>query len=174
MVATTPRRPRRASTSAEGVADPLHPELELALVLGRGVCGLPVELRHVDGWRRAWAEYGDIVAPKVAEYLPGVRPWCRYVLGELEPPPVMHEPPLAADYWREWIAGTGRYWVRYPEPWQKNETAWLLEIGEVGPAEYERFLVRKRRPVPATFRGVWRLLGDEYPLEATIAGKLDP
>lgn len=161
-----PRRPRAALRYVEGQADPLHHELELALLFGRGAQGIPVELSHVDGWRRAWGEHRDIIEPKAREYLPGRRAWARYVCGELPAPPLLREPPLSHDFYREWIAGTGKFWTQYPEPWQRNETAWLVELGEVDAEEHERYLERLRRPRPARrVRGVWRLLGD-YPLEA--------
>lgn len=162
-----PRRRPRPVLFAEGMAEPLHHETELSLLFGRGCRGLPpVELQAVEDWRRVWGEYRDIVEPKARQYLPGRRPWARYVLGELPPPPVRREPPPSHDFFRVWIPGTGRHWTAYPEPWQRNETAWLVEIGEVDQAEHERYLEQLRRP-PSSRRtcGVWRLLGD-YPLEA--------
>lgn len=173
MVTTTPRRPRRAIASAAGLADPLHHELELALLVGRGVHGIPVELHHVDGWRRAWDEHRGTIERKAARYLPGVRPWARYVVGELEPPPVYREPPASNQYWRAWIAGTGRYWTRYPEPYQRNETAWLVELGEIDDEELARYRERCRVPPLPNAAGVFRLIGD-YPLEATLRGRVDP
>lgn len=162
-----PRRRRSDRRFAVGQAEPLHHELELALLFGRGCRGLPpVELQAVGDWRRVWGEYRDIIAPKVREYLPGRRAFAAYVVGEFPPPPVVREPPLANDYFRVWIAGTGRYWTTYPEPWQRNETAWLVDIGEVDQVEHEQYLERLRRPAPPRRTwGVWRLLGD-YPLEA--------
>ena len=173
MVATTPRRPRRSRTSAVGQTDTLHHETELALLFGRGVHGIPVELHHVDGWRRAWHEHRGTIEPKAAKYLPGVRPWARYIVGELDPPPVDREPPKANKFWRAWIAGTGRYWTRYPEPYQRNETAWLVEIGEVDDQELSRYRERYRERNLSAGGGVFSLLG-EYPLEAAILGRLDP
>lgn len=141
-------------------------ELELALLFGRGGQGYPPScLHHVDTWRRLWGEYRGIIEPKAREFLPGRRPFVRYIVGELEPPPVLREPPASSDFFRLWVAGTGRFWTQYPEPYQRNETEWLLSIGEVDREEYRRSIEMRRspRPVGRVF-GVWRLLG-EYPLE---------
>lgn len=169
MIATrTPprRRPRRPLTLEPGQAEPLNHELELALILGRGARGLPVELQHVDGWRRLWGEYRATLEPKTSEYLPGRRPFARYVLGELPTPPLLREPPLANTYHRVWVAGTGRFWTDYPEPYQRDELAWLVELGECAPEEYRQAVKsRRRRGGPRRFGSVWKQLGD-YPLEA--------
>lgn len=163
-VPTTPRRRPSPVAFVDGQADPLHHELELALLFGRGANGVPVELHHVDGWRRAWWEHRQTVEPKAAEYLPGVRPMARYILGELPEPPVVSEPPRCHSFYREWIAGTGRFWTRYPEPYQRNETAWLVELGEVDDDELQRYRERVARGPVVSRNPVWRLLGD-YPLE---------
>lgn len=160
-----PRRHRRAPCFAEGQAEPLHHELELALLFGRGCHGVPVELQHLDGWRRAWADFRAIVEPKRQTFLPGVRAFAAYVCGELEPPPVLREPPKCHKWFRVWIPGTGRFWTRFPEPWQRNETEWLVEIGEVQADELARHRDRIRQgPWPGR-SAVWRMLC-EYPLEA--------
>lgn len=164
--ATPPRRRRSTLAFAEGQAEPLHHELELALLFGRGSKGLPpVELQCLDDWRRVWGEYRDLLEPKARDYLPGRRAFARYVVGELEPPPVLVEPPRSHTWFRVWIHGTGRFWTQYPEPWQRNETEWLVELGEVGQQEYRQWVEQRSRPrdVRRVF-GVWRLLGD-YPLE---------
>ena len=159
-----PRRPRSAVPFADGQADPLHPELELALLFGRGARGIPVELHDADGWRRAWDEHRGTIEPKAREHLPGVRPMAAYVVGELPAPPVLSEPPLCHGFYRQWIKGTGRFWTRYPEPWQRDETAWLVELGEVDADELQRYRNRARRGPSPGRADVWRLLGD-YPLE---------
>ena len=159
-----PRRPRSSVPFVDGQDEPLHHELELALLFGRGARGIPVELHHVDGWRRAWDEHRTTVEPKARKFLPGVRPMASYILGELPAPPVMSEPPLCHRFYRQWIAGTGRFWTRYPEPWQRDETSWLVELGVVDSEELDRHLDRIRRGSPPARSAVWRLLGT-YPLE---------
>jgi hypothetical protein len=168
MASTTspPRRRRRPTVFPAGSAEPLCHELELSLLLGRGVSGTPpAALQHVDDWRRVWGEYRHVIEPKAREYLPGRRPFARYLLGELPPPPLLRDPPLSRRYFRLWVPGTGRFWTQYPEPWQRNETSWLVEIGEVGQAEYQRWRERIRNRSRADVgRGVFALLGD-YELE---------
>jgi len=167
MVSTSPPRRRRCPpVLPAGSIEPLCHELELSLLLGLGVRGAPVAgLQHVDDWRRVWGEHRELIEPKAREYLPGRRPFARYVTGELPPPPLLRDPPLSNNYARVWVAGTGRFWTRYPEPYQRNETAWLVEIGEVDQAEYRDWLADARSRSRATRgRGVWGLLGD-YPLE---------
>ena len=159
-----PRRPRSSVPFVDGQAEPLHHELELSLLFGRGSRGIPVELHHVDGWRRAWAEHRGTIDAKAREHLPGVRPMAAYVTGELPAPPVLSEPPLCHRFYRQWIAGTGRFWTRYPEPWQRDETSWLVELGVVDSEELERHRKRIRRGSQSGGSAVWRLLGS-YQLE---------
>lgn len=162
------RPPQRPRPFVEGQPEPLHHELELAFLFGRGSRGLPVELRDLEGWRRLWNEYRDIVEPKAREYLPGRRPVARYLLGELQEPPRLREPPLDNSYARVWIAGLGRYWTDYPEPFQRDELAWLVRIGECDADEYRRAVELRRSPDgPNRFGSVWQMLG-KYPLEAGI------
>ena len=164
---TTPRRRLSRVAYVDGQREPLHHETELALLFGRGVHGITVELHHVDGWRRAWADWRDVIEPKCDEYLPGIRPMARYVLGELPVPPVVAEPPLAHRFFREWISGTGRFWTRYPEPYQTDETSWLMSIGEVDSDEHDRYLARMRIPRVESRGKIWSLLHD-YPLEVGL------
>jgi hypothetical protein len=87
-----------------------------------------------------------------------------YITGELPAPPVLSEPPLCHRFYRKWIAGTGRFWTRYPEPWQRDETSWLVELGVVDSEELERHRDRIRRGSTSGGSAVWRLLGS-YQLE---------
>jgi hypothetical protein len=161
----TPPRRRRPSLFAEGQAEPLHHELELALLLGRGSHGTPVELQTLDDWRRVWGLYGELVESKRREHLPGRRAFAAYVLGDIAPRPLLRDPPLSHRFFCVWVGGTGRFWTDYPEPYQRDELAWLVELGECADDEYRQALEQRRRPGgPRRFGTVWQMLGD-YPLE---------
>lgn len=132
---------------SEGI-DILDSEVEEAFLRGEGLLGTPNELRTLEDWQRLWARWRDTVMPKALEARPGTRPFACYVVGEIEPPPLQAPPPLSNGFFKLYIPseqGDGKWFYRYPEPYQRSETLHLQDLGIVDAAEMKRLRRWRRR-----------------------------
>jgi hypothetical protein len=123
-------------------------EVEESLLFGYGCIGTAIELRTLEDWRRYWSQWRDTIMPKVIEHRPGTRPFACYVTGEISARPVLQQPPLDNGYFKLYVPasnGTGQWHYRYPEPWMRDETRYLRDLGVVDGAEWQRHLAWRRR-----------------------------
>jgi hypothetical protein len=118
----------------------LEYQLEHCLLFGRGSGGQLV-IRHLDVFKREWSLYREEILPKFIDAFPGRRPAAAYIVGELPQRPMGIDIPLdhPARGQRVYVIGDhqdGFWHCDYPEPYQRNESAWLYEIGAIDKAEH--------------------------------------
>lgn len=143
-----PRTPAKIRKRYEAGLDILDSEIEETFLRGQGLLETPPEMRTLEDWHRLWSRWRDVVMPKALECRPGVRPFACYVCGEIEPPPLQAPPPMSNGFFRLYvpgIGGEGRWFHRYPEPYQRDETRHLRDLGIVDAEEYRRHRAWKRR-----------------------------
>lgn len=128
----------------------LEYELEFALLFGAGSSGQLV-IRHAAIWKREWREWRETILPKFKAAFPGRRPAAAYIAGELPMRPVQMEMPLThpkRDRNSVYVIGEDNsgFWYRdWPEPYQRDESRWLYEIGEIDGTELRAAATRTRR-----------------------------
>lgn len=119
----------------------LEYELEHCLLFGKGSSGQLV-IRHQEVFAREWQQWRSVILPKFIEAFPGRRPAAAYITGELPLRPVEIEIPAdhpARDRRRLYVIADDRngfWYCDWPEPFQRDEAAWLYEIEAIDRAEY--------------------------------------
>ncbi len=137
-----PRMPAKIRKRFQEGIDILDAEVEETLVRGRGLLGTPPELHTLEDWRVMWAKWRGVVLPKVIEYFPGTRPAACYIVGEIEPRPLQAPPPLNNCLFKIYIGserGEGVWFHDYPEPYQRDETRHLRDLGIIDDVELKRY-----------------------------------
>ena len=140
--------------------DVLDAALEETLITGRGPFGETHRVRTLDEWRAAWGRWRDVVLPKVERYLPGRRPFACYATHEIPPRPLLRKPPADAPWFRLYVpdeqhGGTWHY--DYPQPYQRPERWYLVDLGIVTLDELKRYRPMSRLQFRKTY--VWEAGG---------------
>jgi hypothetical protein len=149
-----PRMPAKIRRRYREGLEILDSEVEESFLRGEGLLGTPPELRTLEDWHTQWARWRDVVMPKAIEHQPGLRPFACYVCGEIEPPPLLRPVPLTARFFKLYIVSTrgdGQWHHRYPEPYQRDETLHLRDLGVVDDAELKRHRAWRRDGMPFTY-----------------------
>jgi len=125
-------------------------ELEHCLLFGKGSSGQLV-IRHQELFAKEWRQWRKVILPKCKDCFPGRRPAAMYITGELPMRPIQMQMPLAhpsRDRRSLYVIGEDGdgFWYRdWPEPYQRAEYRWLLEIGEMEDAELQAARGRTRQ-----------------------------
>lgn len=154
MIAAISDRARRAQQARLD----LDSALEETLCFGRGPHDETNRLRTRQDWLDAWGQWRDVVLPKFVRVMPGRRPAACYLTGEIPARPLLAPPPLSCDWFRLYVPaadGSGEWLYDYPEPYQREEPWYLVDVGAITHDELRRYRPIDRR----TFRTL-------YPFEA--------
>lgn len=86
-----PRFVRRIPLAEHDAASALAPAVEWELTAWRGLDVPGLGLTTAREFDDAWRQYRELLLPAWMEAMPGSRPFAMYVVGEIDPPPIVDE-----------------------------------------------------------------------------------